>query len=126
MTIQQSIINKVQEHHIRKIAYHYIRQSSERQVRENTGSTQVQVDMYQQALAYGFPAENIITVVRDQARSARSTKNRDGFKEMLVDIAAGKVGAVFCSHSSRLARNARDMQTLAVFCEITSTLIVDS
>jgi len=45
---------------------------------------------------------------------------------MLVDIAAGKVGAVFCSHSSRLARNARDMQTLIVFCEATGTLIVDA
>src|SRR5215207_3335673 len=122
----QAILNKVHEQHTSKIAYHYVRQSTVVQTRKNTGSTQVQVDMYKQALASGFPAENIITVVRDQARSARSTKNRDGFKEMLVDIAAGKVGAVFCSHSSRLARNARDMQTLIVFCEATGTLIVDA
>lgn len=119
------IDQKVEEQHKRKLAYHYIRHSTKKQVEESLGSTLVQQKMAQRAEAYGFAPENIITVVRDEGRSATTTDKRDGFKEMLLDIAAGKVGAVFCSHTSRMARNARDMQQMIIVCKMTGTLIID-
>lgn len=122
MTMQ----NKVKDKHTRKNLYLYIRQSDERQVKDHTGSTDVQKAMYDRALQYGFPAENIKTVMTDQGRSATSVEGRVGFEEMLTDIRSGEVGAVLCYHTSRLGRNAADMQRLINICAATDTLIIDA
>jgi DNA invertase Pin-like site-specific DNA recombinase len=125
MTAQRITTNKVQEHHTKLLAYIYVRQSSARQVRNNSGSADVQRSMYDHAVAYGFAPENIATIQSDQGRSGSSAEGREGFKAMLQDIVSGRVGAVFCSHSSRLARSGRDSQHLLACCEIAGTLIVD-
>lgn len=125
MSTQILPAHKVRDQHTRLLAYIYVRQSSPRQVRENSGSTEVQMSMRDHALGYGWPPGNIIVVQADQGRSARTTDGRDGFKAMLKDIVSGRVGAVFSAHSSRLVRSGRDSQHLLTCCEIAGTLIID-
>jgi DNA invertase Pin-like site-specific DNA recombinase len=81
--------------------------------------------MYNYAVAYGFSPENIVLVLQDLGQSATIPNRRVAFRQMLADVAAGKVGAIFCSHTSRLARSSRDNYHLVLTCEITGTLIVE-
>lgn len=119
------VTSKIQPHHTKRLAYIYIRQSSLNQVKYNWGSADVQRAMREHAIALGFHPENIIIIDEDQARSAKTIEGRDGFQRMLVDIVAGRVGAVFCSHSSRLVRSFVDSHQLYICCRITGTLIID-
>src|SRR5215210_4938369 len=92
-----NVVNsKIQERHKKRLAYLYIRQSTLMQVKLNTGSTEAQREMYNVALAHGFCSENIKVVEQDQAKSGASMEGREAFKEMLVAIAKGQVGAVIC------------------------------
>lgn len=125
MVIPQTMDHKIQPRHLKLLAYIYIRQSSDRQTRENTGSTEVQRMMREHAVACGFAPENIRVIERDQGRTGATTEGRDGFKEMLSDVLAGRVGAIFSSHSSRLARDSRASQHLVLCCESAGTLIID-
>lgn len=125
MVAQRIVTSKILPSHLKLLAYIYIRQSSPKQVLENTGSTDVQREMREYALSYGFAPDNIVMVEQDQGRTATTTDRRDGFKEMLAALVSGRVGAVFCSHSSRLARASRDSQLLVQCCEVAGTLIID-
>jgi DNA invertase Pin-like site-specific DNA recombinase len=125
MHVPQKTDHKIQPRHLKLLAYIYIRQSSKRQLRENTGSAEVQRMMREHAIAYGFAPENIRVIEQDQGRTGATMEGRHGFKEMLLDVLAGRVGAIFSSHSSRLARESRASQHLVLCCESTGTLIID-
>jgi len=71
--------SKVTTEHLKRWAYLYIRQSTLRQVLENTESTKRQYALRQRALALGWPEERIIVIDHDQAQSADSAADREGF-----------------------------------------------
>jgi DNA invertase Pin-like site-specific DNA recombinase len=72
--------SKVTPEHLKRGAYLYVRQSTLRQVLENTESTKRQHALRQRALALGWSEDRIIVIDQDQAQSADSAVDREGFQ----------------------------------------------
>ncbi|MDP9073708.1 MAG: recombinase family protein [Actinomycetota bacterium] len=116
---------KVKASHLSRDAYLYVRQSTLRQVLNNTESTFRQYDLRQRAVAFGWPAEQIIVVDVDQGHSGASAADREGFQRLVADVAMGRAGIVLGLECSRLARNNADWHRLLEMCAMTDTLICD-
>jgi DNA invertase Pin-like site-specific DNA recombinase len=117
--------SKITAYHLARNVAVYIRQSSNYQVLNNTASTAQQYDMAKLAAKYGWPADKIIIIDKDQGLSGASIDKREGFKEMVAETMRGHVGAIFALEASRLARDDFDWQQLVRLCAYTNTLIVD-
>lgn len=117
---------KVTADHLRRDAYLYIRQSTPRQVAENGESTQRQYALRHRAIAAGWPAERIHVIDCDLGKSGSSAVARDGFQELVSEVALAKAGIVMGLEVSRLARNSADWHRLLELCALTSTLILDA
>jgi DNA invertase Pin-like site-specific DNA recombinase len=120
-----NIDSKVTPEHLKRVAYLYVRQSTLRQVFENTESTHRQYGLKQRAIVLGWPEERIEVIDCDQAHSADSAVERDGFQRLVAEVGLGKAGIVMGLEVSRLARNCADWHRLMQICAITSTLILD-
>lgn len=120
-----NVESKVTTEHLKRWAYLYIRQSTLRQVLENTESTKRQYALRQRALALGWPEERIIVIDHDQAQSADSAADREGFQRLVSEVGLGKAGIVMGLEVSRLARNCADWHRLLEICALTHTLILD-
>ena len=116
---------KVTEAHLERDAYLYVRQSTARQVLENTESTQRQYALRDRALAQGWPQERIHVIDCDLGKSAAPTTERDGFQQLVSEVALGKAGMVLGLEVSRLARNSVDWHRLLELCARAGTLILD-
>jgi DNA invertase Pin-like site-specific DNA recombinase len=116
---------KVTADHLRRDAYLYVRQSTLRQVAEHGESTQRQYALRDRAIATGWPVERIHTIDRDLGKSGSSAVKRDGFQELVSEVALGKAGIVMGLEVSRLARNSADWHRLIELCALTATLILD-
>jgi DNA invertase Pin-like site-specific DNA recombinase len=103
----------------------YVRQSTLRGVKENIAGGQLQYDVYKLALQLGWAMENIRIVTADQARSGSTTEGRYGYVDMLNDVAAGRVGAVFSLEAARMGRDSADWHVLIKICDNTGTLVID-
>lgn len=117
--------SKVTTDHLKRCAYLYIRQSTLRQVLENTESTKRQYALRQRAMALGWPEEGIIVIDHDQAQSAATAADREGFQRLVTEVGLGKAGLVMGLEVSRLARNCADWHRLLEICALTHTLILD-
>ncbi|TIV46805.1 MAG: recombinase family protein [Mesorhizobium sp.] len=116
---------KVTADHLRRDAYLYIRQSTLRQVAENGESTQRQYGLRDRAIAAGWPVERVHVIDCDLGKSGSSAVARDGFQELVSEVALAKAGVVMGLEVSRLARNSADWHRLLELCALTSTLILD-
>src|SRR6516162_3078466 len=116
---------KVTADHLRRDAYLYIRQSTLRQVAENGESTQRQYALRHRAIAAGWPDERVHVIDCDLGKSGSSAAARDGFQELVSEVALGKAGVVMGLEVSRLARNSADWHRLIELCALTATLILD-
>jgi DNA invertase Pin-like site-specific DNA recombinase len=116
---------KVTEAHLERDAYLYVRQSTARQVLENTESTQRQYALRDRALAQGWPQERIHVIDCDLGKSAAPTTERDGFQQLVSEVALGKAGMVLGLEVSRLARSSVDWHRLLELCARAGTLILD-
>src|SRR6516162_6821645 len=116
---------KVTADHLRRDAYLYIRQSTLRQVAENGESTQRQYALRHRAIAAGWPDERVHVIDCDLGKSGSSAVARDGFQELVSEVALAKAGIVMGLEVSRLARNSSDWHRLLELCALTSTLILD-
>ncbi|MGF6425588.1 DNA invertase Pin-like site-specific DNA recombinase [Bradyrhizobium elkanii] len=117
--------HKVTADHLKRDAYLYVRQSTLRQVAEHGESTQRQYALRQRAIAAGWPIERIHVIDRDLGKSGSSTTARDGFQQLVSEVALGKAGIVMGLEVSRLARNSADWHRLIELCALTATLILD-
>jgi DNA invertase Pin-like site-specific DNA recombinase len=117
--------SKITAGHLQRCAYLYIRQSTLRQVLENTESTQRQYALRQRALALGWPEERIIVIDHDQAQSAATAVDREGFQQLVTEVGLGRAGLVMGLEVSRLARNCADWHRLLEICALAQTLILD-
>ena len=116
---------KITADHLRRDAYLYVRQSTLRQVAENGESTQRQYALRERATASGWPAERIHVIDCDLGKSGSSAITRDGFQELVSEVALNKAGIVMGLEVSRLARNSADWHRLLELCALTATLILD-
>ena len=116
---------KVTASHLARDAYLYVRQSSMRQVIENTESATRQYALRQRAVALGWPLERIVVIDQDQAHSAASAADREGFQRLVAEVGMGKAGIVLGLEVSRLARNNADWHRLLEICGLCDTLILD-
>jgi Resolvase, N terminal domain len=116
---------KVTADHIRRDAFLYVRQSSLRQVFENTESTKRQYALRDRAVALGWPIERIHIIDSDLGLSGASAQQRDGFQQLVSEVAIGHAGIVLGLEVSRLARNNADWHRLIELAALTHTLILD-
>jgi DNA invertase Pin-like site-specific DNA recombinase len=116
---------KVTSAHLDRDAYLYIRQSTPRQVLENIESTQRQYALRDRAVAQGWPLERIYVIDCDLGKSAAQSAGRNGFQQLVSEVALGKAGIVMGLEVSRLARNSADWHRLIELCAIAGTLILD-
>ncbi len=116
---------KIGPRHLERLAVVYVRQSSPRQVRENRESTSRQYALRDHALSLGWPAERIVTIDADLGMSGASFGTRQGFEQLKMEIAHGRVGAVLGLEISRLSRNAIDWFQLLEWCRSTDTLLIE-
>ena len=116
---------KIGPRHLERLAVVYVRQSSPRQVLENRESTDRQYAMRDHALLLGWPAERIVTIDADLGTTGSLSGTRQGFEQLKLEIAHGRVGAVFGLEVSRLSRNAVDWSRLLEWCRSTDTLLIE-
>jgi DNA invertase Pin-like site-specific DNA recombinase len=110
--------------HLRRKVIVYIRQSTMEQVRHNSGSADFQRSQVGLARDYGWPDHLIQVIDEDLGRSGSSTVARSGWKAMLNEIAANKVGAVFAANISRLSRQLIDFETFRVLAAYHKVLLI--
>jgi DNA invertase Pin-like site-specific DNA recombinase len=116
---------KVTADHLKRDAYLYVRQSTLRQVAQHGESTQRQYALRDRAIAAGWPFERVHVIDCDLGKSGSSTTARDGFQQLVSEVALGKAGIVMGLEVSRLARNSADWHRLIELCALTATLILD-
>ena len=116
-------VAKVTPDHLRRDAYLYIRQATIQNGCPKHDSLQRQYDLYQRAVALGWPSQRVVVIDCDLGRSGASTRNRKGFQKLIADVNEGRVGIVLASDVSRLSRNCRDWHDLLEACTSNDTLI---
>jgi len=117
---------KITADHLKRDAYLYVRQSTPRQVIEHVESTKRQYALRDRAIAAGWPVERIHVIDCDLGKTAGSSaRTRDGFQELVSEVALGNVGIVMGLEVSRLARNSVDWHRLFELCALSATLILD-
>jgi tartrate/fumarate subfamily iron-sulfur-dependent hydro-lyase beta chain len=116
---------KISASHLDRDAYLYVRQSTLRQVVEHGESTQRQYALRDRAIAAGWPTERVRVIDCDLGKSGASAAARDGFQELVSEVALGKAGIVMGLEVSRLARNSADWHRLIELCALANTLILD-
>lgn len=116
---------KIRADHLKRDAFLYVRQSSLRQVFENTESSKRQYGLRERAVALGWPIERIHTIDSDLGISGASADNRDGFQQLVSQVALGRAGIVLGLEVSRLARNNADWHRLLELAALAQTLILD-
>lgn len=111
--------------HLSRKAVVYLRQSSLAQVRDNLESQRLQYALQDTARSYGFDRVEVIDC--DLGASAGAgAREREGFKQLLADIALGEVGLVLSRELSRLSRTDKDFCHLMELCQVFNTLIGDA
>ena len=119
------IVQKVRNDHLARDAFLYVRQSSLRQVFENTESTKRQYALRDRAAALGWPIERIHVIDSDLGRSGAEADHRDGFQQLITEVALGHAAIVLGLQVSRLARNNADWHRLIELAALSHTLILD-
>jgi DNA invertase Pin-like site-specific DNA recombinase len=111
--------------HLDRQALIYIRQSSPHQVLTNQESRRLQYDLRQRALECGWPAEAIVIIDTDQSRTAKTTRGRQGFQELITRVTLDQVGIIFSYDVTRLSRNCTDWYQVLDLCGFRRCLIGD-
>lgn len=117
--------SKIALHHLERKAIVYVRQSNLQQLHRHPESAQVQANLQQRALDWGWPRERILILDGDQGCSATTTVGRDDFAWLLSEIALGHVGLVLGFQINRLAREDEACCRLIKVCATFDTLLAD-
>src|SRR6266487_4022068 len=103
----------------------YVRQSTLAQARANTESLERQYELAGRAVALGWSPGQVQVVDADLGLSGAQAANREGFQELVAQVALGRVGLILGLEASRLARSNSDWYQLLDLCGMTDTLIAD-
>jgi DNA invertase Pin-like site-specific DNA recombinase len=123
--LSQASSSKVLPTHLEKLAVVYVRQSSPTQVLEHRESTARQYAFADQAVAFGWPRERVLTIDEDLGKSGRTTEGRSGFQRLTAEVTLNHVGMVLGLEMSRLARSSKDWHAFFEMCAVFGTLIAD-
>lgn len=115
----------IRDDHLSRRAVIYIRQSTGHQVLSNVESHKMQLAMTEHAKRLGWRDDKIEVVETDTGRSGQTTAGRDGYKQLISDVALGEVGVVLSYESARLSRNCSDWYPLLDVCSCSGCLIGD-
>jgi len=116
---------KIHPRHLERWALVYVRQSHPQQIERHRESAQVQGNLRQLALGWGWPENRIRILDGDQGRSATTTIGRDEFAYLLAEITLGHVGLVLGFQINRLAREDEACCRLIRLCATFDTLLAD-
>jgi DNA invertase Pin-like site-specific DNA recombinase len=116
---------KIRLCHLDRWAFIYVRQSHPQQVQRHRESAQVQANLQQLALDWGWPRERIRILDGDQGHSGATTVGRDDFALLLSEVALGHVGLVLGFQINRLAREDEACCRLIKVCAAFDTLLAD-
>jgi DNA invertase Pin-like site-specific DNA recombinase len=117
--------SKIRDQHLDRLAIVYVRQSTPQQVLENRESRERQYALAQFAQRLGWPAERVIIIDEDQARSGKSADHRSGFQRLMTEVTLSHVGIVLGLELSRLSRSNAEWHRLIDVCGIFHTLLCD-
>ena len=125
MTLGLGSTSKIRDWHLDRLAIVYIRQSSPQQVLENRESRERQYALAQLAQRLGWPAERMVIIDEDQARSGRWADNRSGYQRLMTEVTLSHVGIVLGLEHSRVSRSNAEWHRLIDVCGIFHTLLCD-
>lgn len=115
----------IQPRHLERRAAIYVRQSSPSQVLTNQESQRMQYALRDRARALGWREQDIEVVDADLGRSGADVSGREGYQELVAEIALGKIGALLAFDATRLARNCSHWYQLLDLCGYHDCLIAD-
>ena len=115
----------VQPRHLTRRATIYVRQSSPNQVITNKESQRMQYALRDRATTLGWHDHQIETVDTDLGCSGATIEGRDGYQNLVAQIALGKVGILLAFDATRLARNCSHWYQLLDLCSHHDCLIAD-
>jgi DNA invertase Pin-like site-specific DNA recombinase len=116
---------KIKGKHLERLAVIYVRQSHRHQVLRHRESAQVQANLRQRALAWGWPDDRILVLEGDQGCSGATTAGRADFAWLLNEIGLDHIGLVFGFQINRLAREDEACCRLIKICAGRDTLLAD-
>lgn len=116
---------KITRKHLERRAAVYVRQSSMHQVQRHTTSAQLQYDLCHRAASFGWPREECVLYDADLGVSGSKPAQRQGFAQLVTDVALGSIGIIFAFDVTRLARNNSDWHRLLDMCSLCGTLVAD-
>jgi DNA invertase Pin-like site-specific DNA recombinase len=125
MTLGLGSTSKIRDRHLDRLAIVYVRQSSPQQVLENRESRERQYALAQLAQRLGWPAERVVIIDEDQARSGRWADNRSGYQRLMTEVTLSHVGIVLGLELSRVSRSNAEWHRLIDVCGIFHTLLCD-
>ncbi|HMB05936.1 MAG TPA: recombinase family protein [Isosphaeraceae bacterium] len=125
MTFGLRSTSKIRDRHLDRLAIVYVRQSTPQQVLENRESRERQYALAQFAQRLGWPAERVVVIDEDQARSGKLADNRSGFQRLMTEVTLSHVGIVLGLELSRLSRSNAEWHRLIDVCGIFHTLLCD-
>src|SRR5262249_9775992 len=125
MTLGLGSASKIRDRHLDRLAIVYVRQSSPQQVLENRESRERQYALAQLAQRLGWPAERVVIIDEDQARSGMSADKRSGYQRLMTEVTLSHVGIVLGLELSRLSRSNAEWHRLIDVCGIFRTLLCD-
>jgi DNA invertase Pin-like site-specific DNA recombinase len=111
--------------HLNRHASIYVRQSSPNQVVTNKESQRMQYALRDRAIALGWQHHEIDVIDDDLGRSGASTEGREGYQNLVAQIALGEVGILLAFDATRLARNCSHWYQLLDLCGLHDCLIAD-
>jgi DNA invertase Pin-like site-specific DNA recombinase len=117
--------SKITSSHLDRQCLVYVRQSTLAQTRANTESLERQYELAGRAVTLGWGPGQVQVVDADLGLSGAQAANREGFQELVAQVALGRVGLILGLEASRLARSNSDWYQLLDLCGMTDTLIGD-
>jgi DNA invertase Pin-like site-specific DNA recombinase len=115
----------IRARHLSRRAVVYIRQSTPNQVLNNHESQRLQYALKQRAVELGWHENDITIIDMDQGISGTFAENREGFQQLVADVALKKIGIVIAYEAQRLARNCTNWYQLLDLCGRADCLIAD-
>lgn len=116
---------KIDAQHLERQCVVYIRQSTLAQTRNNLESLERQYELVGRAQQLGWPRERVRVVDADLGVTGAQGGSREGFRQLVADVALGEVGLVLGIEVSRLARDNAAWYQLLDLCALSFTLIAD-
>jgi len=97
--------SKITSSHRSRRCLVYVRQSTLAQTRVNTESLERQYELAGRAVTLGWSPGQVQVVDADLGLSGAQAANREGFQELVAQVALGRVGLILGLEASRLARS---------------------